>query len=304
MKFRLLFSTILTAAACYYAHGQDIEITPYLNATTSIEEGQIEFGPEIECNRFSARLTARMPLTDKDKNILQVDRYTSTGRGILLLQWKFEDVPESSPVQVHAISVQFETARTKYEYYPTGDKDVEKHQTRNSYALEGKYQHYWMQGIPNGKQALLLGRVRYSSDWKAADEVGVVSTRPDGLSTTSSMVVDAPTQKPVLSPAVALAYYPGSDNLLFYVPAIYYDFVGTGKRDDDTYGSLSPLGKYQRLRLEAWVFYAPIVLGSTGLKIGIAPFWSVRTTGSDNLRKNETGMMLTVKIGSTFQQFF
>jgi len=58
-----------------------------------------------------------------------------------------------------------------------------------------------------------------------------------------------------------------------------------------------------RLRVECWAFFYPQVKETPNVKIGVTPFVSIRTAGTDDFNKIEYGGMITVKFGTTFLQF-
>jgi hypothetical protein len=107
------------------------------------------------------------------------------------------------------------------------------------------------------------------------------------------MVLNAPSAQPTFSPAFSLQIYPGK-NLLSYSPAIYYDFIGK----NDAFDNL------QRLRLECWAFYYPVMEKKPNLKIGVSPFISIRTAGEDQFDAIEYGGVITVKFDTSFMKFF
>ena len=195
--------------------------------------------------------------------------------------------------------------RTSFKYYPTGQKTNELKQPETSFAGEVKFMQYYTKGQSGANQVCFQARVKYSYDWKASNEVGVVGTpRSNGLVVTNSMIVDPPSVKPTLSPAVALMIYRGTDLPLYYAPAIFYDFTGTGKNTDGTPGNKNPSNGLQRLRFEGWIFLSPSIKDYLGIRLGVAPYVSMRTHGTDSLNATEVGGILSIKFGTTFQQFF
>lgn len=307
MKRKLLFSLVLISLNGF-GQSAKFAVYPYLNGTASVKDGLIEVGPEFVINKsapWTVRTTIRLPLTTKTDNVVQIDRFTSTGRGILSAQKSFFNVPENGPIAVTTYAFQAELGITEFKYYPTGQKSSEKMETQQSYGFEGKFLRYYTRGVPNSAQVALNFRLRYSFDWRAANEVGVVNPpNGNGVITTTPVVLDKPSVKPTFSPAIAFQIYPGTDAAFSYAPVLYYDFTGTGKNGDGSYGNKDPFNNLQRLRVEAWVFYFPTIKDPLGVKIGVAPFVSWRIAGTDSFNAVEWGGMLTVKFGSTFQQFF
>lgn len=311
MKQTLLYSIFILIPGWSIAQSTEFKIAPFANIATSIKDGQIEAGPEFNWteidsvnikgvniakrgNVFTIRPYLRLPLTNKTDNVLQIDRFTSTWRGILALQYNFVKVDTTDEIAHHALTGQFEFGHSEFKYYPTADKDNEMQQEKSSYAFEVKYVNLLSKGEPGAKQFSHQARVRYSYDWKASPETGVVNPiNGNGVTTTTNYVISAPSAKPTLSLAYSLQYYPGTKSFS-YSPTVYYDF--TGKKNES-----NPFNSLNRLRLECWIFYYPLI--SDNVKIGISPFASIRTKGTDDFRKTEYGGMVTVKFTSSFLQF-
>jgi hypothetical protein len=286
-----------------YTQEAKFKVLPFINGITSIKEGQIEAGPELNWekvekgNTFTLRPTVRMPLTSKNENVIQLDRFSTTWRGILVLQYTKDNTKENGKISRHSINSQFEYGSSIFKYYPSGIKSNEQKNSQASYSFELKYIGFFTKGKPEAKQFSPQFRLRYSYDWKASNEVGVVNPiNSSGIVTTTNLIIDAPSVKPIFSPAFSLQLYFGKGSFS-YAPTIYYDF--TGKK-----GTKDPFNGLNRARLESWVFFYPLVKDNPNVKIGLTPFLSIRTNGSDDFNKFEYGGMLTVKFGTTFLQFF
>jgi hypothetical protein len=303
MKHLLLFSLLIFLSFEGYAQTTNFEILPYINGTTSIKDGLLEIGPEFNWENiangvtFTMKPTIKIPLTNKTDNVLQIDRFTSTARGILLIQYTKDDTKESGDIIRNSINGLFEFGYSDFKYYPTGNKKESKEEGEASYAFEIKYISFFSKGNVGAVQTSWQFRLRYSYDWKASNEVGVVNpVNSAGIITTTNMVIDGPAVRAAFSPAVSLQIYPGEGNFS-YSPTIYYDFSGKE-------GVNNPFNNVNRLRLESWVFFYPVIKDNPNVKIGITPFVSIRTAGSDNFNKIEYGGMVMVKVGTTLLQFF
>ncbi len=279
------------------------KISPFVNVTTSIKDGQIEAGPELKWekvekgNTITIIPTIRMPLTNKSQNILQIDRFSSTWRGVLVLQYTKDNANENGKISRHSFAGQFEYGSTDFKYYPTGIKSNEQKMGKTSYALELKYIGFFTKGQYDAKQFSPQFRIRYSYNWEASNEVGVVNpANSNGVITTSNLVIDIPSVKPILSPAFSLQIYSGKGSFS-YSPTIYYDFTGNK-------GVNSPFDNINRVRLESWLFFYPLIKDNPNVKIGVSPFLSIRTAGTDDFNKYEYGGMITFKFGTTFLEFF
>ncbi len=303
MKQKLFCSILLLSPLLALAQVATFSLAPYIDGITTIKDGQIEAGPELKWQNtakgkaFSIRPSVRMPLTDKDNNVIQIDRFSSAWRGILSIQGLWGNTGTAGSITRHAINGQFEYGSEKFKYYPTGNKNTVEKENGNSYAFEIKYIAFFMKGNAGAKQFSPQFRLRYSYNWKAADKVGVVNpSNANGVITTTDMVIGAPGAKPAFSPAFSLQFYPGRGDFSFS-PTLYYDFIGKN-------GNKKPFGNLNRLRLESWIFFYPAINQSPNVKLGVTPFLSVRTKGADDFNKIEYGAMVTLKVGTSFLQFF
>lgn len=287
-----------------FGHSQNVafKISPFITGITSIKDGLIEAGPEFNWEKVESgksitlRPTIRIPLTSKTDNVLQIDRYSSTWKGVLCFQYTKDNTLSTGKIERHTWSGQIEYGCSGFKYYPTGDKNNEQKNVESSYAVELKYIGFLTKGESGAKQFSPQFRLRYSYDWKASDPVGVVNPPTStGLFTTTNLIVSPPSAKPVFSPAFSLQIYAGKGSLS-YSPTIYYDFAGKQ-------GSTNPFNNVNRLRLESWIFFYPMVNGNPNIKLGITPFLSIRTYGSDNYNNIEYGGIITMKFGTTFLQF-
>ncbi|SKC16702.1 hypothetical protein [Dyadobacter psychrophilus] len=295
-------SLLLLCPLMTLAQEAKFKLAPYVNATTSIKEGLIEAGPEMSWDKvekgksFMLRPVIRLPLTNKSENVLQIDRFTSTWKSVLSAQFTRDKTQAVGRISRHSLTGQVEYGYANYKYYPGGNSNVEISNGENSYAFEIKYAGFFSKGESGAKQFSPQFRLRYAYDWKAAAEASVLNApNPGGFLTITNIVVEAPSARPVFSPAFSLQIYPGKGNFS-YAPTIYYDF--TGNKGDN-----GPFGNLNRLRLESWIFFYPAVKDSPNVKIGISPFLSLRTKGADSFNKAEYGGMITLKFGTTFLQF-
>ena len=302
MKQKLLYSALLFLPSLGFAQEAKFQLAPYVNAVTTLKDGLIEAGPEFQWvndskgKTFVLRPSVRTPLTNKSESVVQLDRFTSTWRGILALQHTWDLTQATGNIKRRTFSGQFEYGSSEFKYYPTGSKSNESATTESSYAFEVKYISYFRKRDPGAREFSPQFRIRYSYDWKASNEVGVVNPpNSNGVSTTTNMIVAAPSVKPTLSPAFSLQYYPGKGSFS-YSPSFYYDLTGEK-------GTKNPFDNLSRFRIENWFFYYPSISGTPNVKIGVSPFVSFRTAGVDDFKKIEYGGMITVKFGTTFLHF-
>lgn len=307
MRLRFYFSWTL-AISPLVALGQaanDFPITPYVNGVTSIKDGFIEAGPKYAFNKGKdaslvkdVRLSVRLPFSDKETNTVTVDRSLQSWRGVLVYNRTKHNVSAvaGTSVSSHTFGFQGEYGRNQFKYYPTGMNSVELEATDNSYAGEVRYHLFYSNGIPGASQNSFQVRLRCSSEFKGADEVGVIGpANAGGVVTSTNMVVEAPSRKNTFSPALAYQYYQGAGKFS-YTPAFYFDRKG-GNDEDNPF-----VGGSGRYRGEFWVFYYPS--GIVNVKIGLAPYFSIRAVGTDKLNAVEFGGQLSLKTSSNFLNFF
>lgn len=303
MKRKLLFNIIVLFPFVVIGQTTTFKVFPFMNGITSIKDGQIEAGPEFNWKNdnngrtFLIRPFARVPITSKTDNVLQIDRFSTTFKGIILAEFTFDCTSESGKIRRHSFNAQFEVGQTEFKYCPTGTKNEPQKTTGLSYGFEAQYIGYYSKGIDRAWQFSPQLRIRYSYDWKASKEVGVVNApNNSGVTTTSNMIISGPSDQATFSPAVSLQIYPGRGSFS-YSPSVYYDFTGKAASD-------LPFGNLARLRLESWIFFYPVQKDNPNIKIGLTPFLSIRTSGTDDFNPVEYGGMITVKFGTTFLQFF
>lgn len=316
MKQTLPYSILIGLMVCTqtFAQNTNFKVTPFATVNTSIKDAQLEVGPvfifkedsvdvggsmvsKVEGNSFMIRPSFRIPLSNKDNNLVQIDRFTSTWRGILALQYTLYKNGDNGLMHNHSFGGQFEYGFADYKYYPTGKKSEESKNGESSFGGELKYIGFFTQGKLETKQFSPQIRLRYSYDWKAGKEVGVVNLpNSNGVTITTNMIVDEPSVQPTFSPAITFQFYPGKGDFS-YAPAIYYDMTGSK-------GQSNPFNSLNRLRLEFWTFYYPLVKDVANVKIGLSPFLSIRTKGTDDFNKVEYGGMITIRFNSTLLNFF
>jgi len=51
------------------------------------------------------------------------------------------------------------------------------------------------------------------------------------------------------------------------------------------------------------MFFYPLIQGNPNVKMGLSPFLSIRTAGTDSYDTIEYGGLITLKFGTTFLQF-
>ena len=297
MNMKCCYSLLLFLSLNAYAQKPKLEIAPYLSGVTSIKDGMFEAGAEFKINSLIIRPYFRLPSTDKRNSLAEIDRFTETWASVIALEYTKDTTKERDYIKQFIAAFQGEWEYSNFKYYPTGNKAEEVSEGKDSFACEIRLTWYRTKGKSYAKQFSPQLRLRYSSEWKSSDEVGVVSPpNSSGVTYTTNMVIDKPTSLPIFSPAFSFQYYPGK-GAFSYAPTAYFDFKG--KTD-----SYNPFNNIGRVRFELWAFYYPIVIDHPNIKIGAAPFISIRTYGEDGFHRVEYGGLISFRIGVTFKQFF
>jgi hypothetical protein len=283
-----------------FSQERNIEVMPYANGTFTGKEGYVEAGPEISWKQsiwgqsILLRPAVRFPTTEANENTVQVDRYSPTWRGILAFEYGVLNNVECMKKQGFSLGLQAEYGLSKFTYYPTGNKGNPSSQSMSSFALELRFISFFSSKQINSRQLSPQFRIRYSKNATPSDITGIVNPVNNGLTTTTNMIIDKPYSTSVVSPAITVQFFPGS-GYFSYSPALFYDyFTISGSNASSSFG---------RLRLELGIFCAPQVK-INNFKIGLIPFLSFRTNGTDNNDPVIIGGQISVRFGTSFLQFF
>lgn len=176
----------------------------------------------------------------------------------------------------------------KYSYVPVlSDLDTTQSEVRHSLVLNASAFYKWV------RNALQL-RVRYTREWKAMDEVGVVSPGSNGEpdSVAKSVVHEPPTTSPAFSSR--LFYWHRFEKSQFgFGPSVAIQTKGNSGN------SWSPAGKETVLRGEVWGYFMPAAAEPANLRIGLAPYIDGYLEGeSDDKSEISWGLLLQVRIGA------
>jgi hypothetical protein len=226
MKLKYCYSLLLFLGLNAYAQNAKLEIAPYLNGVTSIKDGMFEAGAEIKIKSLVIRPYFRLPSTDKKNSLAEIDRFTKSWASVIAFEYTRDATKEREYIRQFKAAFQGEWGYSNFKYYLTGKKAEESSEAKNSFAGEIKLAWFRTQGKSYAKQFSPQLRLRYSNEWKSADEVGVVSPpNANGVTYTTNMVIDKPTSLPIFSPAFSFQYYPGK-GAFSYAPTVYFDFKG------------------------------------------------------------------------------
>ncbi len=303
MKRHLLSSAL--AVLALWASGQDNlaqGLSPYLKAVGALGDGNIELGPQYifgdlaEGSQTTSKLALRMRLTDKDNNLLQVDRNTTDWALVGETSFLVDKTGEGGACRQTGWSLQYELGSTAFTYFPNAVKALEKSESKTSFALELKWFHWRTKCEEGALQWNPQFRVRFSHGYKAADEEGVV--RPidtaQAYTTVENMIIEAPGETTLLEPAIACNIYGGAGSFSF-TPAAYYS-AAWGADEDFT-------DRVENTRFEFWTFFYPDDKDKANSRFGAAPFLAVPMQGNAEM-KSTFGAMFTIQFKTSFLKFF
>jgi hypothetical protein len=304
MKWKLLFSIVHLITINSVTGQVTFPLNFYFNSLVTVKEGLVEAGlsyPRRNIGKSEGQLVfttfVRLPLTDKDKQVLTLDRNTQQWRLINNIEWANDKTEVSGPIHLDRHNFQVEWGYGNFAYYPTGKKTEKSTHAINSFGAEWKSSFYNTEGAVGAPQRNFQFRLRYSSDAKEADKVGIVQPPNNlGVVITKDLIIEAPKIEPKFLPAILFQQYRGTGKLTF-AEALYYDFYG----EKDTY---NPFNDIQRVRFEFWSFFYPNVSKQANVKLGLAPFISARTKGDDNEKTILYGVQFSFKVGGSFLRFF
>lgn len=277
-----------------------LQVSPHVVALFAARSGLLEIGPEYARRSpergVVLRGLIRLPY-DKDNAPprVQLDRFSSTWRGILSADYERDRTRANGPISRWRAGLQVEFGTANYRYYPNGGSSavVERH---GSVAAEVRWFSYSTEARPAAVQWAPQVRLRYAREWSKGDVVGVVVPGSGATpSTVKNQVITPPSSTPQLSIRVAVPTYLGR-GLMGFGPAVTYALSGDA-------GRWNPTTKTGRAGLETWVYSFPTQEGTTSLRLGAAPFVSYRTHGSDAFGQWEYGVLLQVRVGTAALEF-
>lgn len=289
------FSSILLAQYDY-----EFKTLPYGNGILSTKESLVEVGPEFNWNlttkgkTFFIRPTLRMPISNANETSVQIDRFSPKWRFVLASQYGQINGYQCTVINGYSLGIQLEFGYNNFSYYELPQDIKPQDAYSMSYAGEIKLIRFFSRKDYKASQYSPQFRFRYARTMLGNDEVGIVNPADaQGVQTTTNKAIGNPFAATVFSPAFAYLMYSGRGNFV-YAPAVYYDFYT--KTD-----ALS--GASGRLRVEYNVFFYPIIRESN-MKIGLTPFVSLRTNGTDRFDRFVFGGQVSLRFGTAFLQFF
>lgn len=139
--------------------------------------------------------------------------------------------------------------------------------------------------------------VTYDRSYSAGSQVGIVSpaTMDEPPLVTRMVSIAAPAASPTLAARVSCPYALWPDSQFLIGPSLSHAFAGMDR-------SYSPFdGAGGRFEGELWFYYFPKLdpgVGATNVRIGVAPFATVRTYGDDGQAGSTYGALAELRINS------
>lgn len=246
----------------------------------------------------SPRLYFDVPFTSDDSTVARADQYISTWQvgaslGIRTSDWNATDTKHLKFKEWY-FALDGKVSPNSYTYQPDGlDEKTKKWRVGFTTKLKLLRQSFSKDHAGWAPQ-LVVG---YTRNYKASDKVPVVSVADvsDAPIVGKSLVVSPPSATPMGFLRLSLLRLSGTDETGFGLSSIYS--ISGAK---DGYG-LS--GGAQRFNFEIWGYYFPIYAPAksggpkalTNLRMGVAPFVSVRTKGDDDQAKVYPGVLLELR---------
>jgi hypothetical protein len=241
----------------------------------------------------SLRLFADVPFQSDDSTVGRLDyRITTWALGSNLAfertTWNIDSNDKS--FQRLRLGLEGKFTANSYDFYRDGGptKSTEWHE---GYSMKLKSLYHVSHGDGHWAPQLELGYVR---PYKAADKVPVVSAPAAGVTVIGkNEIVDPPSAMATAYARASLLALGGRN----YGAGISFLYTLTGEKN-----RISPVDGSQRLQIELWGYYFPIYppeRKTVNLRVGVAPFVNVLTSGSDTLNHTFFGALVELRASTT-----
>jgi hypothetical protein len=289
-----LFVVILPVILSGQTKDAKFAIAPYIKGLANIKDGFLEAGPVFYNQELEIHPYIRLPITDKERSLAQIDRSTNSLNFGASLGYIRDLTEVCDTVRRFYLVGQLEGGTRQYVFFPDSTTSSEKKMYEWYFSGELKAGYFWSAGKCYASQWNPEFRIRYARNVSEAEKTGIVRDHPNGISSVENMIISRPEIRSSFSPAVAISYYPGKGKFS-YTPAVYFYF--TGKEDES-----NPFNHVSRLRVETWIYYYPVMTGNF-MKIGLSPFLSARTSGDDSEEKLLYGILVQLLVDKNLLRF-
>jgi|GEM_PF-6042755 len=296
--------TLMGLTSPTHADETKVPIFPHGTAVVNNAKADLEAGFEVKpVKRLRLRLLGISPLTnaEKDPPMVQFDKSTNTWRLATLLQYEVDMTEAEGPSHRLRFGLTGDWGIKDYSYYPNlNDGKDKKTEAKQSFSVGLNVAWYHSAGKFHGFQIMPQLFGRYDRSWKSEDKTGVVVPGETGQpSTVDNRIVKAPSVSPLTTVRLAVPFYPGWNAPLAFGPSVAY---GLSSKKEEGFGT-----DLQRMRAEFWSYIFPTgkadSTDSLNVRIGLSPFWDVRTKGDDKREKHEYGLLVQLRVGFTALEY-
>jgi len=287
-------------------------MAPYGLVSFENQKGQVEagielnFGPGVlhdipetpnphagRIRAQSLRLFADVPFQSDDSTVGRLDYRITTwalGSNLAFERTTWSLVPHDESFQRLRLGLEGKFTANSYDFYQNGgpNKSTEWHE---GYSIKLKALYHMSHDAGHWAPQLEVGYVR---PYKAADKVPVVSAPAAGMTVIGKNEIVDPPSATATTYARASLLTLGSRNFGMGISCLY---TLTGAKN-----KTSPLDGSRRVQFELWGYYFPIYppeRKTVNLRVGVAPFVNVRTSGSDTLNHTFLGALVELRASTT-----
>jgi hypothetical protein len=284
-------------AATFSNGQQDLEAgVEYTIGGLSVDDATTEGTAATDLNR--GRMFASVSLPFGTGKVVRIDKDTSSWRinlgGDLLhaIRRKATTPAEVDHSRSHyGFTLSF--GHADFEYHPGGGEEA---MTQGHWSVSATARAVWIH-VRQSEQWAPQIAITYDRAYAASPQTSIVD--PATMELPARVVRTVSLAPPGASPALAAriscpyAIWPSSQLLIG--PSISHAFAGTDR-------AYSPFdGASGRLEGEMWLYYFPRLapeVGKTNVRIGVAPFATVRTYGDDGHDRFSYGALAELRINS------
>lgn len=270
---------------------------PYLELTADNQAADLELGLKLAPSDIHIRPYVRVPFSDADEKLLRIDRYSSTVKGGIGIDYVHDLTGPPGPIgtppppsRLWRVSLEAELGTKKFSFTPFGeDKQSERHQSF-SLSLDWMYEYY----VPKVLALAPQVAISYNRSYEEADKTSFVvpSTTMDP-DIVDSRVIAPPSVAPELQLRVGTPFYDATSTMplafaLYGVAAL----SGTG---------YTPWSEGQTFRGELWSYV--FLASPASSRLGIALFAESRRDSADADRTNDVGVFVQLKLQTRLSEY-
>lgn len=302
MKQNLQYSLLLTVSILL-----TVSATAQLNLDAksifTIKNGWMQLGANYEVQLGSNSdysiyfgASGRLPISDKDKSLVEIDRNSDAWKGILsgALKYDYTD-PDGDFTREYHVKFNYEYGKKGYSYYENADLANKVTNELSSNTCELLFMSYYG-NASSGAQHAWHFKSRYGVEPKEQDKVILIPEwQPNMVNTASEVRIETPHLKPKLNLGLARMNYSGTGPI---VNCPSYNLFLTGAD-----GFSDPFSDKVSMRFEYWIFYFPTITGAPNTRVGVAPFLNYNSSANSG-QQFTPGVLLQLKTAANMLEFF